>query len=397
MARFEAADSGATTRSVERLLSSRMVARVSALVLLVGLVTAACGSSSPSGSGTTTQSTPTTTATTSAPSGSTGTTTPTTTPTLPTLPLPSASDLSVEARIPLGLPWLSPPPQPAAAEAPNGAVFVATGSIVYVVEGNSAPVVAEHAGGQVLALAADSTDLFVETGLVVTDYSRSTGNEVTKWTLPGSGTPTSAGLLVGGPVLWAWTDFATDQSGFEYADLDRIVGQSVVAVDNHAYPGDLEMAADADGLYYEGLVNNANAGHLEFVTPSGTKTVSPDGIQFGSPIALVGGTLVAEQPENEPGDDWSTWDPTTLKVLSQVTTGIIYADPIAETGSGLLLMEVPSGSSVAGAAIAEQSPTSGEQLDSGVGFPSAAQWLLQGYYPAILTAEGGQLYLERLT
>src|SRR5580700_4130196 len=58
------------------------------------------------------------------------------------------------------------------AEAPNGAVFFSRGSVVYVVEGNRAPVIALHAGGTVLALAANDSDLFVETGLRLTEYSR---------------------------------------------------------------------------------------------------------------------------------------------------------------------------------------------------------------------------------
>src|ERR1700729_1993130 len=69
------------------------------------------------------------------------------------------------------------------AEAPNGAVFFSRGSVVYVVEGNRAPVIALHAGGTVLALAANDSDLFAETGLRVTEYSRSSGSQVRHWTL----------------------------------------------------------------------------------------------------------------------------------------------------------------------------------------------------------------------
>ena len=60
-------------------------------------------------------------------------------------------------------------------EAPNGTVFFSRGSVVYAVEGNRAPVIALHAGRTVLALGANDSDLFVETGLLVTEYSRVNG------------------------------------------------------------------------------------------------------------------------------------------------------------------------------------------------------------------------------
>lgn len=393
MPRPDTAAASAAAASARRWLSPRSVLRASGLLLVAGILTAACGSSSPAATNTTTHpSTPPA----SGPSGNPSHTTVTTVPPVTTTTLPApTSNLAIEAKIPLGLSWARSMPAPAAVEAPNGSVFVAAGSVVYVVEGNDAPVVAEHAGGPVLALAADATDLYVETGLVVTDYSRSTGNEVAHWTLSGAGTPTSAGLFAEPGVVYGWTDFATDASGFNYANLYRIVGGSVQPIDGSAYPG--EMYADAAGLYFEAAVGTTVGAHLELVTPSGGVTVSPDVMQFGSPITVVDGQLVIEQPVTDRGDVWSTWDPTTLRRSSQTVTGIIYADPIAETGSGLLLMEVPSGSSVPSAAITETSPTTGQQLDGGVQFASNSQWLLQGYYPAVVNVEGGQLYLVRLT
>src|SRR5580700_3367036 len=52
-------------------------------------------------------------------------------------------------------------------EAPDGTVFFSHGSVVYVVHGDQAPAVKLHAGHPVLALAANSSDLFVQTGLQV--------------------------------------------------------------------------------------------------------------------------------------------------------------------------------------------------------------------------------------
>src|SRR5579859_982609 len=49
-------------------------------------------------------------------------------------------------------------------EAPDGNVYYAKGSVVYVVKGDHAPVVALRASGPVLAAAATSSDLLVEVG-----------------------------------------------------------------------------------------------------------------------------------------------------------------------------------------------------------------------------------------
>ena len=68
-------------------------------------------------------------------------------------------------------------------EAPNGAVFFSRGAVVYVVEGSHAPVVALHAAGAVLALGANDADLFVQTGLRVTEYGRAAGRQLRHWTL----------------------------------------------------------------------------------------------------------------------------------------------------------------------------------------------------------------------
>src|SRR5277367_97085 len=136
-------------------------------------------------------------------------------------------------------------------EAPNGTVFFSRGSVVYAVEGNRAPVIALHAGRTVLALGANDSDLFVETGLLVTEYSRASGGQVRHWTLTSLfGPVTSAGLDVVGDTVWAWTDWATDGSGFQYAQVDRIHPSSsaVHVVDKDAFPGD--MSADGAGLYF---------------------------------------------------------------------------------------------------------------------------------------------------
>ena len=75
-----------------------------------------------------------------------------------------------------------------------------------------------------MAVAANQTDLFVQTGLTVTEYRLSNGSKVKHWTLSSPVVPiTSAGLLAVGGAVWSWTDWGTDESGFEYATVSRIV------------------------------------------------------------------------------------------------------------------------------------------------------------------------------
>ena len=95
-------------------------------------------------------------------------------------------------------------------EAPNGAVYYSRGKKVYVVNGISAPSVQLTAGGNVLAVAASSKELFVDVGRTVTAYQRSNRKKLRQWTLLSSKPPTSAGLYAVGSTVWAWTDPSTD-------------------------------------------------------------------------------------------------------------------------------------------------------------------------------------------
>ena len=58
-------------------------------------------------------------------------------------------------------------------EAPNGTVFFSRGSVVYAVEGDQAPAIELHAGHRARARG-ELLRSFVETGLLVTEYSAPT-------------------------------------------------------------------------------------------------------------------------------------------------------------------------------------------------------------------------------
>src|ERR1700722_2737421 len=106
-------------------------------------------------------------------------------------------------------------------EAPNGSVYYSSGRTVFVVHGTSAPVVVLHAKGHVFAVAANRTELFVDVGRTVTGYRLSTHKVLRHWALASANKPTSAGLFAVGSTVWASTDWATDESGLEPANVSR--------------------------------------------------------------------------------------------------------------------------------------------------------------------------------
>jgi hypothetical protein len=219
-------------------------------------------------------------------------------------------------------------------EAPNGTVFFSRGSVVYVVEGNRAPAIALHASHPVLALAANWADLFVQTGLQVTEYSRADGAQVRHWTLTSPVTPvTSGGLYAVGSTVWSWTDWASDESGFEYATISRIHTSSsaVHVVDTSAYPAD--MSADSAGLYFE--TQHGVNGYLGHANPA-TSTVQLRKAPVDAPLALAHGR-VDELASGSTSEHLYSYNASTLAFVSAKKVPEKDA-AIAGTGLGLLVL-----------------------------------------------------------
>jgi hypothetical protein len=177
-------------------------------------------------------------------------------------------------------------------EDPAGNVFYFRGSAVYEVKiSASKPNTALHVRGTVLAVAASTSDLFVDVGRTVTEYRRSNHHRVRSWTLARQpAAPTSAGLLLSGSTVWAWTDWASDESGFQYASLSRFTTGSAVVhkvASNNVYPGD--MAADSTGLYYE-AVSKSETNYIAHVTPSGAIRRRNDA-NIDAPLAVYSGDI----------------------------------------------------------------------------------------------------------
>ena len=184
-------------------------------------------------------------------------------------------------------------------EAPDGNVYYAKGSVVYVVKGDHAPVVTLRASGPVLAAAATSSDLLVEVGSKVSAYALSNGHRLRTWALPSAAPVTSAGLFPVGSTVWAFTDWATDQSGFEYANVDRfsLSSPTIHRVSaNDVYPAD--MAANSAGLYYEGI---ARLGQLPLPGPALRVAPQARGRQRRRTPGAVGRQRIPAGYPREPG------------------------------------------------------------------------------------------------
>jgi hypothetical protein len=270
-------------------------------------------------------------------------------------------------------------------EAPNGDVYYSRGSVVYVVKGDHAPATALRASGSVLAVAASSSDLLVDVGNKVSAYALSNGRRLGTWTLPTPVRATSAGLYVVGTTVWAFTDWATDQSGFEYANVDRfsLSSPAVHSVSrNNAYPAD--MAAGPAGLYYEGIAGSGS--YLFHASPSGSVRRHADG-NIDAPLALAGGNVyLLAIHENQGGH-------TYLDAFAGSTLGTRFSNRVADndtdvagTGLGLLLL---GGGKVS-------------VLEAGNGHVSAtisvpgAVILVRGPSAAVVTVSHGTSYLLRL-
>jgi hypothetical protein len=279
-------------------------------------------------------------------------------------------------------------------EAPDGAVFYARGTVVYVVDGHKAPVVAEHAGAAVLALAASDADLFVETGHVITEYSRSTGNPVRHWTVSPGHTPTSATLLVEGGVLWADTDWATDESGFEYATVYRILlgSPTVHVVSDTAYPGDI--AADATALFYES--QGTTHAFVERVSPSGATRSSAAQSGLDAPLTVSGSRVVVLALHGTADKEYA--DSYRTSTVARISSKLVDQDirVLAGTKAGLLVLEEPCvQSGCAGARVATLNAATG--VATGALVVAHAYGLLQGADPAALTVSGSAYTLVRLS
>ncbi len=279
-------------------------------------------------------------------------------------------------------------------EAPNGAVYYSRGKKVYVVNGTSTPSVQLTASGNVLAVAANSTELFVDVGRTVTGYQRSNRKKLRQWTLLSSKTPTSAGLYAVGSTVWAWTDWTTDKTGFQFANVDRFTTSSakVHAVSTaNVYPSD--VAADSAGLYYEQVRSNGFNGYVVHVTPSGSPHRVTD-VNIDAPLALAGGRVELLAGHSNGHLYLDSYSASTLahKFSKRVSDN---DRDIAGTGAGLIVAELPCASvTCASTKVIQVNATTGA-MGSALAVPDALT-LVPGPSAVVITDKAGKLYLVRL-
>ena len=272
-------------------------------------------------------------------------------------------------------------------EAPNGTVYYARGRVVYAVAGSNPRAAILHASGRVLAVAANNKDFFAEVGRTVSEYRRSDRDFVRKWTLPKSlGPLTSAGLFAVGSTVWAWTDWATDESGFQFANVSRIRTTSAVVhkvSSNIAYPAD--MAANASGLYYEAIRPNATNGYLIRVRPDGQVTKRTDK-NIDAPLALAAGRVYLLADHEPSGKQFlDAYRGSNLQHVFSRHVSAQYYD-VAGTGAGLLVLRSGQVSKVSAATGA---------VTGSLSVPHAVT-LAPGPSAVVITFSGGIARLLRL-
>jgi hypothetical protein len=271
-------------------------------------------------------------------------------------------------------------------EAPNGDIYYSRGSVVYRVKGDHAPAAALHASGTVLAVTATSSDLLVDVGSKVSAYALSNGHRLRTWTLPGGAPVTLAGLYAVGSTVWAFTDSATDESGFEYADVDRFSLSSPVVhrvAVNDAYPSD--MAADTAGLYYEATINDTSD-YVIRAQSSGSTSRHAD-VDLDAPLALASGNVyLLAIHENQGGNSY-------LDAFRGSTLSTVFSERVADndtdvagTGIGLLLL---------GAGKVSLLSTSNGHVAAALSVPGAVI-LVPGPSAAVVTVSHATTYLLRL-
>ena len=133
--------------------------------------------------------------------------------------------------------------------------------------------------------------------------------------------------------MWAWTDWATDGSGFQYAQVDRIHTSSsaVHVVDKDAFPGD--MSADGAGLYFETV--HGVTDDLAHANPT-TSAVQYRKAPVDAPLALAGGRVDLLAFGSSAADVLS-YNASTLALVSSKRVPE-KDDSIVGTGLGLLVL-----------------------------------------------------------
>jgi hypothetical protein len=290
------------------------------------------------------------------------------------------------------------------ADAPNDVVYFATGSVVKAVRGDAAPTVVAHLPRPALAVAATVSDLYVETGSTIRDYAVPGMALRHMWTLPagafppGAHAPTAAGLQAQPGVLWEWSDWSSDESGFEYATVIEISTTTslIRVVDHDAYPS--FVVAGPTGLYYEDTVGTATASHNYIVHAlvDGKRVFSQPTGDIDAPLALEPGYVAAFAVREPSGKAFV--DEFASGTLALVSSAPFKpgADGVVGTPVGPLGIESSCNKpACSDATVVQINPVTGGNTEAAK-VPDA-ELLLYGSHPAVVTSVQGHAYLVRLS
>jgi len=275
-------------------------------------------------------------------------------------------------------------------QAPDRTVFFSRGSVVYVQKAALAPQIALHAGRQVVALAANSTDLFVQTGLTVTEYNRSGGAKVRHWQLSSPRTPiTIARLIAVGHTLWSQTDAGTDTTGALPAVVTRIstTSSTVHVVSRKANYGPL--AANSGGLYFDNM-RTPTTEDLVHVSPAGA--VHKRAARVNGLMAIGGGRLGVLFFHS----GHLFLDSYSLSSLARLSSARVSSRDrdLAGTGLGLLVLNTACSQLTCASATVSKLAFSGA-VTGKLTTPRAFS-LLNGPQGAVVTFSSGHMSLVRL-
>jgi hypothetical protein len=280
-------------------------------------------------------------------------------------------------------------------QGPNGDIYFAEDKTVKIVKGLASPATFLHASALIIALDATTSSLFVETQTSISEYALPSGSFAGSWNLPSGIAPSrlmEGGISVVGSHLWTWTDWETDESGYEYSSVTEFntsTWSSTVIAKNSADPTD--DAASSLGYFY------LNRDRFVRGEPSGKQlrsAVTADASD--APVATWGATAWIVATREPSGTDFlDTYNATTMvrtntAHLAHETWGILG------TSGGLLAITTASSSTnPALEYVVSLNDHTGSATDL-VKVPNAVT-LLAGPTVAVVVQRGADIYIDRLT
>jgi len=367
------------------------------VAVVAGVLLAACSSPGPAQkAASTTTSAPTTTSS-----------TPVTQPASP-LPSPATSgalQISASVAVPIAANT-----QITAAEAPNGAVFVAPEShdnpsptVVWVVDPSGPAEIAEHVNGGVSALAADDANFYVVSNSTVLGYTRSTGNQMGQWSLPAINTANTSNADLVSMVAVAGVVLVMIAQG-NLEDVYRF-HPAAAAVPQMIAQG-TSAAIGPDGtVYYERSDN-----HLVALSPAGVTTVGPvlanspngSGGGIAGIDAVAGGLVWVSIPAGQGLDaQLLPYSATTLAPMGSYSGSV--TEQIVDTLAGALVLAGPDGPGACPQGTSGTSTSCVFRISAAAVLsdptPVGTADQLVGPFPAVVTASGttNDLVVDRLS